>query len=131
MAPPSRAIHEPLARLLPIQEFLQGFRFGSRRPAAKPLVRAPGLLRRLIDYLEFLATLPSKRTPTFARWRYELDLTEQDVAERAGTSHSFVSKLEAGDHIPTILANLQGVPDCDRRQSGATSGPLGLRASLP
>jgi hypothetical protein len=85
----------------------------------------------LIDYLEFLATLPSKRTPTFARWRYELDLTEQDVAERAGTSHSFVSKLEAGDHIPTILANLQGVPDCDRRQSGATSGPLGLRASLP
>jgi ribosome-binding protein aMBF1 (putative translation factor) len=34
--------------------------------------------------------------------RYELDLTQQDVAERAGTSHSFVSKLEAGDHIPTI-----------------------------
>jgi ribosome-binding protein aMBF1 (putative translation factor) len=34
--------------------------------------------------------------------RYELDLTQQDVAEQAGTSHSFVSKLEAGDHIPTI-----------------------------
>ncbi|MGH2987394.1 MAG: helix-turn-helix domain-containing protein [Solirubrobacterales bacterium] len=34
--------------------------------------------------------------------RYELDLTQQEVAERAGTSHSFVSKVEGGEHIPTI-----------------------------
>lgn len=34
--------------------------------------------------------------------RFELELTQQQVAERAGTSHSFVSKLEGGDHIPTI-----------------------------
>ena len=34
--------------------------------------------------------------------RYELDLTQHDVAERAGTSHSFISKLERGEHIPTI-----------------------------
>jgi ribosome-binding protein aMBF1 (putative translation factor) len=34
--------------------------------------------------------------------RYELGLTQQQVAERAGTSHSFVSKLESGDHMPTI-----------------------------
>lgn len=34
--------------------------------------------------------------------RSELDLTQQEVAERAGTSHSFISKLEGGDHIPTI-----------------------------
>jgi ribosome-binding protein aMBF1 (putative translation factor) len=34
--------------------------------------------------------------------RYELDLTQRDVAERAGTSHSFISKVEGGDHIPTI-----------------------------
>lgn len=34
--------------------------------------------------------------------RYELDLTQRQVAERAGTSHSFISKLERGDHIPTI-----------------------------
>lgn len=34
--------------------------------------------------------------------RFELDLTQKDVAERAKTSHSFVSKLERGDHIPTI-----------------------------
>lgn len=34
--------------------------------------------------------------------RYELDLTQQEVAERAKTSHSFISKVEGGDHIPTI-----------------------------
>jgi ribosome-binding protein aMBF1 (putative translation factor) len=34
--------------------------------------------------------------------RYELDLTQQDVAERAETSHSFISKVEGGDHMPTI-----------------------------
>jgi DNA-binding XRE family transcriptional regulator len=34
--------------------------------------------------------------------RYELELTQQQVAERAGTSHSFISKLESGTHIPTI-----------------------------
>lgn len=34
--------------------------------------------------------------------RYELDLTQKEVAERAGTSHSFISKMEGGDHIPTI-----------------------------
>lgn len=34
--------------------------------------------------------------------RFELELTQQQVAERAGTSHSFISKLEGGDHIPTI-----------------------------
>jgi DNA-binding XRE family transcriptional regulator len=34
--------------------------------------------------------------------RYELYLTQKDVAEKAGTSHSFISKLEGGDHIPTI-----------------------------
>ena len=34
--------------------------------------------------------------------RYELDLTQQEVAERAKTSHSFISKVEGGGHIPTI-----------------------------
>jgi ribosome-binding protein aMBF1 (putative translation factor) len=34
--------------------------------------------------------------------RYELDLTQQEVAQRAGTSYSYISKLESGDHIPTI-----------------------------
>lgn len=34
--------------------------------------------------------------------RYELDLTQQEVAERAETSHSFISKVEGGEHMPTI-----------------------------
>jgi ribosome-binding protein aMBF1 (putative translation factor) len=34
--------------------------------------------------------------------RYELDLSQREVAERAETSHSFISKVEGGDHIPTI-----------------------------
>lgn len=34
--------------------------------------------------------------------RYELELTQRQVGERAGTSHSFISKLESGTHVPTI-----------------------------
>ena len=45
--------------------------------------------------------------------RYELELTQQEVARRADTSHSFISKIERGDHIPTIpvLARILGVLD--------------------
>ncbi len=34
--------------------------------------------------------------------RYELDLTQKEVADQASTSHSFISKVERGDHLPTI-----------------------------
>lgn len=34
--------------------------------------------------------------------RFELDLTQKDLADQAETSHSYISKLERGDHIPTI-----------------------------
>jgi len=34
--------------------------------------------------------------------RYELELTQAELAQAAGTSHTFISKLEGGDHIPTI-----------------------------
>jgi ribosome-binding protein aMBF1 (putative translation factor) len=34
--------------------------------------------------------------------RCELDLTQKEVANQAGTSHSFISRVESGDHIPTI-----------------------------
>jgi len=34
--------------------------------------------------------------------RYELELTQREVGEQAGTSHSFISKVESGKHIPTI-----------------------------
>ena len=45
--------------------------------------------------------------------RYELDLTQKEVADRAGTSHSFISKVEGGDHMPTIpvLKRILGVLD--------------------
>jgi ribosome-binding protein aMBF1 (putative translation factor) len=45
--------------------------------------------------------------------RYELELTQEEVAERAGTSHSYISRLESGDHIPTIpvLARILAVLD--------------------
>lgn len=45
--------------------------------------------------------------------RYELELTQEDVAARAGTSHSYISRLESGDHIPTIpvLARILAVLD--------------------
>lgn len=34
--------------------------------------------------------------------RYELDLTQKEVADLAKTSHSFISKVEGGAHMPTI-----------------------------
>jgi ribosome-binding protein aMBF1 (putative translation factor) len=45
--------------------------------------------------------------------RFELELTQQEVARRAETSHSFISKVERGDHIPTIpvLARILSVLD--------------------
>lgn len=34
--------------------------------------------------------------------RYELELTQKEVADRADTSDSFISKLERGEHLPTL-----------------------------
>jgi len=45
--------------------------------------------------------VPSRRSPSRER-RYELDLTQQEVAERANTSHTYISKLERGDHLPKL-----------------------------
>lgn len=36
--------------------------------------------------------------------RYDLDLTQKQLAERVGTSHSHISRIEAGDHFPTLPA---------------------------
>jgi ribosome-binding protein aMBF1 (putative translation factor) len=45
--------------------------------------------------------------------RYELELTQEEVAARAGTSHSYISRLESGEHMPTIpvLARILAVLD--------------------
>ena len=34
--------------------------------------------------------------------RYELELTQQEVAVAAETSHSYISRVEKGDHLPTL-----------------------------
>jgi DNA-binding XRE family transcriptional regulator len=40
--------------------------------------------------------------------RFELGLTQQEVAAAAGTSHSAISRLESGSHTPS-LATLQRI----------------------
>lgn len=45
--------------------------------------------------------------------RYELELTQHEVADRAGTSHSAISRLESGRQTPTlpVLQRILGVLD--------------------
>jgi DNA-binding XRE family transcriptional regulator len=47
--------------------------------------------------------------------RFELGLTQEDVARAAGTSHSAVSRLEKGTHIPQLptLQRIAAVLDED------------------
>lgn len=40
--------------------------------------------------------------------RFELEMTQQEVADAAGTSHTAISRLESGTHTP-ILATLQKI----------------------
>ena len=71
---------------------------------------AQGRARRSEEYREARGEYAAIRALREKNWiaahirerRYELDLTQQEVAERAETSHSFISKVEGGDHIPTI-----------------------------
>jgi DNA-binding XRE family transcriptional regulator len=83
-------------------------RVGSKgRPAA---AAAHGRSQRSARYREARDEYAAIRELRKRNWiaahirerRFELDLTQQEVAERAGTSHSFISKVEGGDHIPTI-----------------------------
>jgi DNA-binding XRE family transcriptional regulator len=77
------------------------------RPAAKA---AAGRARRSREYREARLEYAAIRRLREKNWiaahirerRYELDLTQQEIARRAGTSHSFISKIESGEHIPTI-----------------------------
>lgn len=34
--------------------------------------------------------------------RFELNMTQQEVAIAASTSHSYISRVEKGDHLPTL-----------------------------
>ena len=80
-------------------------------PKGKPATKAAqGRARRSEEYREARDEYAAIRALREKNWiaahirerRYELDLTQQEVAERADTSHSFISKVEGGDHIPTI-----------------------------
>lgn len=80
-------------------------------PKGKPAAEAArGRARRSDGYREARDEYAAIRELRKRNWiaahirerRFELDLTQKEVAERAGTSHSFVSKVEGGDHIPTI-----------------------------
>jgi transcriptional regulator with XRE-family HTH domain len=55
------------------------------------------------EYMAIRALREKNWTAAHIRERHhEPDLTQQEVARRADTSHSFISKLESGEHIPTI-----------------------------
>jgi ribosome-binding protein aMBF1 (putative translation factor) len=80
-------------------------------PRGKPAAEAAmGRARRREEYRAAREEYATIRRLRERNWiaahirerRYELDLTQQEVARRAGTSHSFISKLESGEHIPTI-----------------------------
>jgi ribosome-binding protein aMBF1 (putative translation factor) len=80
-------------------------------PKGKPTAEAAqGRARRSEEYREARDEYAAIRELRERNWiaahirerRYELDLTQREVAERAETSHSFISKVEGGDHIPTI-----------------------------
>lgn len=71
---------------------------------------AKGRARRSEEYREARDEYAAIRELRKKNWiaahirerRYELKLTQEQVAERAGTSHSYISKLERGNHMPTI-----------------------------
>jgi DNA-binding XRE family transcriptional regulator len=77
------------------------------RAAAQP---ARGRARRSPEYRAAREEYAAIRALREKNWiaahirerRYELDLTQQEVAWQAGTSHSYISKLESGEHRPTI-----------------------------
>lgn len=80
-------------------------------PTGRPTIEAArGRAQRSEEYGEARGEYAAIRTLREKNWiaahirerRYELNLTQQEVAARAETAHSFISKVEGGDHIPTI-----------------------------
>lgn len=83
---------------------------GSKAEQSEPITEARRRALRSDEYREARGEYAAIRELRERNWiaahirerRYELDLTQKEVAERAETSHSFISKVEGGDHIPTI-----------------------------
>jgi DNA-binding XRE family transcriptional regulator len=70
--------------------------------------------------------------------RYELGLTQQEVAEAAGTSHAAISRLESGTHTPSVagLQKLAAVLDeellvCFERSDGKQIERVLARLGIP
>jgi DNA-binding XRE family transcriptional regulator len=70
--------------------------------------------------------------------RYELGLTQQEVATAAGTSHSAISRLESGAHTPSLatLQKLAAVLDeelllCFERNEGGQIERALARLGMP
>lgn len=76
-------------------------RAGSRRRAQQSATYREEL-RRLAPY-EGLARIVSGR-------RQALGLTQQELADRVGTSHSVISRIESGQH-PTSVTTLRRLAD--------------------
>jgi ribosome-binding protein aMBF1 (putative translation factor) len=80
------------------------------RTGTKASAAAAGRARRSEEYREARDEYAAIRELRKRNWiaahirerRYELDLTQRELAARADTSHSFISRLESGTHIPTI-----------------------------
>jgi len=72
--------------------------------AARDRARRSGEHREALDEYAAIRELRERNwiAAHIRERRYELDLTQKEVAERAGTSHSFISKVEGGNHMPTI-----------------------------
>jgi ribosome-binding protein aMBF1 (putative translation factor) len=91
-ARPSRS--QPKGEISPVGS---SHRAGSRRRARQSAAYREEL-RRLAPY-EGLARIVIAR-------RQSLGLTQQELAERVGTSHSVISRIESGQH-PTSVTTLQ------------------------
>jgi ribosome-binding protein aMBF1 (putative translation factor) len=76
-------------------------RAGSRRRARRSAVYREEL-RRIAPY-EGIARIVIAR-------RQALGLTQQELAERVGTSHSVISRIESGQH-PTSVTTLRRLAD--------------------
>jgi ribosome-binding protein aMBF1 (putative translation factor) len=92
---------KPVAKLSkskkPVSPIGSSHRAGSRRRARNSAAYREEL-QRLAPY-ERLARIVIAR-------RQALDLTQQELAERVGTSHSVISRIESGQH-PTSVTTLR------------------------
>jgi DNA-binding XRE family transcriptional regulator len=69
-------------------------------------LKVPGLAKppvaAVISVGETTTTLEAGIAAHLRERRFELGLTQDEVAKAAGTSHSAVSRLEKGTHIPQL-----------------------------